>query len=67
MSNQIASEYEQVSRAKLKRTLLDLLDQGHTFELPKTLVDAEFDSIWNELNENMSSLEMSTRGSQLPP
>ncbi|MGI9424041.1 MAG: trigger factor [Hyphomicrobiaceae bacterium] len=57
VSNQIASEYEQVSRARLKRTLLDLLDEKHSFELPKTLVEAELKGIWDELNENMKKEE----------
>ncbi len=59
VSNQISSEYEQVSRAKLKRTLLDELDSKHSFELPPSLVEAEFDSIWNELTENMKKEEKS--------
>ena len=50
---QIASEYERVGRAKLKRQLLDLLDQNHSFELPGSLREAEFESIWKEVTENM--------------
>jgi len=53
VSTQIGSEYEQVSRAKLKRQLLDQLDERHTFELPPTLVDAEFDGLWSELQKQM--------------
>jgi len=53
ISTQIASEYDQVSRAKLKRTLLDKLDETHRFELPPTLVDQEFDSMWQQLNQEM--------------
>ena len=59
VSTQISSEYEQISRAKLKRTLLDELDGKHSFELPPSLVDAEFNSIWNELTENMKKEEKS--------
>ena len=39
---QIKREYDQVSRNKLKRQLLDALDKAHDFELPPSLVDAEF-------------------------
>ena len=53
VSAQIAREYEQISHAKMKRHLLDLLDEKHKFELPPSLVTAEFDSIWGELTQNM--------------
>ena len=59
VTNQITGEYEQISRAKLKRALLDQLDQAHSFELPPSLVEAEFNSIWNELTENMKKEEKS--------
>lgn len=59
VTNQITSEYDQISRAKLKRTLLDQLDEKHSFELPPSLVEAEFNSIWNELTENMKKEEKS--------
>ncbi len=59
VSTQIASEYEQISRAKLKRGLLDLLDQNHSFDLPPSLVEGEFDSIWNEFTRDMEADEKS--------
>lgn len=51
--SQIATEYEQVSRAKLKRAMLDALDKAHAFELPPTLVDGEFNGIWQDLTRRM--------------
>ena len=57
VSNQISGELEQISRAKLKRSLLDLLDEKHNFELPPSLVQAEFDTVWNELTETMKKEE----------
>ncbi len=53
VSAQIASEYNQISRAKLKRALLDQLDNKHSFELPESLLTAEFDSIWNEFTRSL--------------
>ena len=50
---QIQQEYTQVSRAKMKRVMLDLLDKAHSFELPPTLVDNEFEGIWNQLTQSM--------------
>ena len=46
---QIAREYADVARMKLKRELLDELEKAHDFELPPSLVDDEFDAIWKQL------------------
>ena len=50
---QIQQEYTHVSRTKMKREMLDLLDKAHNFELPPTLVDNEFEGIWNQLTQSM--------------
>ncbi len=50
---QIQREYDQVARAKLKRGMLDALDKAHTFELPPTLVENEFNGIWGQLTQSM--------------
>ena len=50
---QIQQEYTQVSRANMKRVMLDVLDKGHSFDLPPTLVDNEFEGIWNQLTQSM--------------
>ena len=41
------------SRQKVKRALLDALNQGHSFELPPTLVDNEFQSIWSQVTADL--------------
>lgn len=46
------------SRLKLKRALLDALNEGHSFDLPPTLVDNEFQAIWQQV---MADLERSKR------
>jgi trigger factor len=46
------------SRLKVKRALLDALNEGHDFELPPTLVDNEFQAIWRQV---MADLERSKR------
>ena len=38
---------------KIKRELLDELEKAHEFELPASLVDSEFDSIWAQLEDSM--------------
>lgn len=46
---QITKDFTGASRAKAKRALLDKLDTAHTFELPPSLVENEFDVIWKEV------------------
>jgi trigger factor len=55
VSEQIKREYDQASRAKLKREILDALDTAHKFELPASLVDFEFDNIWTQLENNLKA------------
>ena len=38
---------------KLKRTLLDALNEVHDFELPPTLVDNEFEAIWQQVTADL--------------
>lgn len=53
VSGQIKREYDRLSREKLKRSILDELDKSHTFALPPTLVDGEFDGIWRQINTSL--------------
>jgi len=57
ISSQIGGEYKQVSRMKLKRQLLDLLDEKHNFELPPSLVDSEFETVWEQVTDGMKQSE----------
>ena len=41
------------SRLKTKRALLDALNEGHAFELPPTLVDNEFQAIWDQVTKDL--------------
>ncbi|TDH39204.1 trigger factor [Pseudohoeflea suaedae] len=51
---QIESQYGQMTRQKLKRQILDALDAGHQFESPSKLVDAEFENIWRQINQELT-------------
>ncbi len=53
ISKQIADEHKGASKTKLKRTILDALDENHSFELPPTLVEQEFTSVWGQLQQDM--------------
>ena len=41
----IKADYENASKMKLKRALLDVLDKEYSFEIPSKLVNAEYDGI----------------------
>jgi trigger factor len=49
----IAREYAQVSRARLKRALLDRLAESCRFEVPAGMVALEFEAIWKQVREEM--------------
>ena len=49
VKEQIQSEYDQISRSKLKKVLLDKLDSYFDFDLPPTLVENEFNQIWQQV------------------
>lgn len=47
----IAEDYAQLTRLRLKRALLDALDANHSFELPKGMVEMEYDSIVKQMEQ----------------
>ena len=49
VGSQLKARYEAASRFKLKRALLDQLDEAHSFPLPQRMVDAEFEGIWAQV------------------
>jgi trigger factor len=53
LRDQIGKDFTRASRAKAKRALLDALDKAHSFELPPTLVESEFNAIWGEVKAQL--------------
>jgi trigger factor len=53
VTEQLKKELDQASRFKLKRELLDELEKVHTFELPGSLVEHEFNGIWGQLTNQL--------------
>ena len=51
LRDQLAAELDGASRERLKRTLLDRLSENHDFDIPPTLLEQEFDIIWQQFNE----------------
>jgi trigger factor len=48
----IAAEYKEFGRSRVKRQLLDLLAEGHDFPVPESMIDAEFDAIWKQIEQD---------------
>lgn len=53
----LGSEYKNLSRMKMKRSLLDQLSDQHSFEVPPGMVEMEFGQIWNEISSDKARLE----------
>jgi trigger factor len=51
---QIEQELNGLTRTHMKRKLLDQLAEGHDFPVPPSMVEAEFDQIWRQLEHEAS-------------
>lgn len=52
VKERLAQDYEGLSRMRMKREILDQLAEGHDFEVPESMVDLEFDAIWNQVQHD---------------
>ena len=53
LRDRIKQEHDRVSRQRVKRALLDVLDERHHFDLPDALVEQEFENLWRVTTEQM--------------
>jgi trigger factor len=51
----LVAEFAGATRQRVKRFLLDRLDETHRFEAPPSLVDEEFRLMWNSIKAEMES------------
>lgn len=51
----LSAEFATATRQRVKRALLDRLDEAHRFEAPPSLVDEEFNLMWNSVKAEMDS------------
>lgn len=51
----LVAEFATATRQRVKRALLDRLDETHRFEAPPSLVDEEFNLMWNSVKAEMDS------------
>ncbi|MGB3796304.1 MAG: trigger factor [Alteraurantiacibacter sp.] len=57
MKGQIEQESAGLTRTQMKRQLLDSLAADHDFDVPPTMVEAEFEQIWNQLQQEAAKEE----------
>jgi trigger factor len=51
----LTAEFAGATRQRVKRVLLDRLDESHRFEAPPSLVEEEFKLMWNSIKAEMES------------
>src|SRR4029077_7440546 len=51
----LQQEHAALSRQRLKRQLLDKLDELHKFALPPTLAEDEFKNVWNAVESDLKA------------
>jgi trigger factor len=54
---QLERERASLTRTQMKRQLLDQLAAGHSFEVPASMVEAEFQQIWAQLEQDAAREE----------
>jgi trigger factor len=55
IKERIVRDFAAQSRTKLKRSLLDKLDETHKFDPPPTLVQQEFEAVWSQVKADLDS------------
>ncbi len=55
IKERLQREHASASRQKLKRALLDKLDELHKFTAPPGLVEQEFESVWNSVLNDLKT------------
>jgi trigger factor len=53
LREQLQRDHAAASRQKLKRALLDQLDERHKFEPPPSLVEEEFNHVWSAVESDL--------------
>jgi len=53
VKGQMQSALESMGKQRIKRQVLDALDEGHKFTAPQTLVDEEFKTIWDRVTHEI--------------
>jgi len=55
VKDRLTRDHAAMSRAKLKRQLLDQLDELHKFEVPPSMVEEEFNAVWSQVKGDLDA------------
>ena len=53
IGEQIEAQNKNLTQQRVKRLVLDALDEGHKLDVPEKLVEAEFEAIWNRVKHEV--------------
>jgi trigger factor len=59
IKTQLSGELNFATRQQVKRVLLDVLDEKHSFDLPPMMVKAEFEQIWAQFEQEKNAGRLS--------
>jgi trigger factor len=55
VKDRIGQEHALITRQRLKRVLLDKLDELHKFGLPPTMIEDEFNNVWKTVTDELQT------------
>jgi len=55
VKNQLSSDYDMQTRMKMKRQLLDIMDEAHDFDIPSGMLDAEKEGITRQIEQERAA------------
>jgi trigger factor len=55
VKGRLQQEHNAATRRKVKRALLDALDEKHQFTLPPTLIEEEFNNVWRTVETDLAN------------
>ena len=55
----LKTQFDEASKARLKRSLLDLLADRYAFEVPTGMIEQEFETIWAQINKDLEEAKAS--------
>lgn len=53
MREQLQNQLGALTRTRIKRQILDRLDELHSFDLPPTMVEQEFGNVWSQVTQDL--------------
>jgi trigger factor len=60
----LQGQYDQAARTQVKRKLLDVLADNHSFDLPPSMVESEFEQIWQQIQQDREQGRLDAEDSQ---